>query len=171
VDPGTLGTPEQGTHVVRILEGVQHEDERWLTTLGGPGKDVVERREPTGLHDERDALVAVEPGERGERAALDLDDRDAQVRRMQDQLFERGATLRDDEQADGGPAGDERLLDRATSGDQLLTLAERVGRRQCRFPVARRRWPEASRPAISGAVATERRSARGAVSAVCRPLV
>ena len=41
------------------------------------------------LDDERDALVAVEPGERGQRPALDLDDRDAQARRVQDELLER----------------------------------------------------------------------------------
>ena len=66
-------------------------------------------------------------------AALDLDDRDAQARRVEDELLERIAALRDDEQAPRLAAGDERLLDGAAAGDELLVLAERdplEGRRQ-----------------------------------------
>ena len=60
---------------------------------------------------------------------------------MEDELLERTPTLRDDEQADGRTAGDECLLDRTTSGDELLVLAERGGRRERRAP----RWRGAAR--------------------------
>ena len=81
VDAGRLGAPQERADVLGILERVEDEDERRLGALDGPGEDVVERREPARLDDEGDALVAVEAGQRRERAALDLDDRDAQARR------------------------------------------------------------------------------------------
>ena len=90
------------------------------------------RRELARLDDEGDALVAVEPGQRGQRAAFDLDDRDAQAGRVQDQLLERLATLRDDEQPDRRAAGREGLLDRATAGDELLVGTKQVRGRQRR---------------------------------------
>ena len=91
------------------------------------------RRHRTRLDDERRSLVAVEPGKRGQRAALDLDDRDrAGSVAWRTELLERLAALRDDEQAMGRPAGHERLLDRAAARDQLLVLAEDVRRRQGR---------------------------------------
>ena len=84
------------------------------------------------LDDQRDALVAVEAGQRRQRPALDLDDRDPQVRGVQDELLERGASLRDDEQADRRPARDERLLDRSPAGDELFVRPEVRRRRQGR---------------------------------------
>jgi hypothetical protein len=39
---------------------------------------------------------------------------------MQDDALQRAPALRDDEQAMGGSAGCERLLDGAAAGDQLL---------------------------------------------------
>ena len=94
VDAGRLGAAQERADVVRVLERVEHEDERRLVALGGAGEDVVQAGELARLDDERDALVAVEPGERGQRAAFDLDDRDAQVRRMQHELLEGGPALR-----------------------------------------------------------------------------
>ena len=130
VDPGRLGAAQQRADVLRILERIEDEDERRLVALRGTGQDVVERREPARLDDERDALVAVEPGDRGQRAALDLDDRDAQPGRVEDELLEGVPALRDDQQAMGGPAGREDLLDRAAAGDQLLVGPEQVRRRE-----------------------------------------
>ena len=49
---------------------------------------------------------------------------------MQDQLLEGAAALRDDEQADGRPTGDEGLLDRTAAGDELLVRPKILGRRQ-----------------------------------------
>ena len=77
-------------------------------------------REPPRLDDQRDTLVAVEPGQRGQRPAFDLDDRDPQARGVQDDLLERLAALRHDQQPAGRPARDERLLDRTPPGDELL---------------------------------------------------
>ena len=95
---------------------------------------------PARRDDERDALVAVEAGQRGQRAALDLDDRDPQARRMEDELLERLTALRHDEQAAGLAAGDERLLDGPAAGDELLGLEI--------DQAIRRRWtPAGTRPA------------------------
>ena len=76
-------------------------ESRTSTNGGSPrsaarAEHVVERRELARLDDQRDALVAVEAGERRQRAALDLDDRDPQARRVQDELLEglRGAGAR-----------------------------------------------------------------------------
>ena len=79
----------------------------------GPRQDLLERRVPARLDDERHALVAIEAGERRERAAFELDDREPQARRVQHELLERLASLRDDQQALRRAARDERLLDRA----------------------------------------------------------
>lgn len=56
---------------------------------------------------------------------------------MQDELLQRFATLRDDEQAQRRPSSREGLLHRATSGNELLVGTEQVGRRQGRArPIA-----------------------------------
>jgi len=82
--------------------------------------------------------VAVEPGQCRERTALEFDDRDAQARRVEDELFQRFPTLRDDEQANCRSAGGEGLLDRAAARYQLLFRTEQVrGRQRGPRPVAR----------------------------------
>ena len=89
---------------------------RWLAALACACQDVVEGRPAARLHDQRHPLVTVEAGERGQGAALDLHDRDAQRRGMQHELLERCTTLGHDQQARrvGGqrtpppPAGDRR---------------------------------------------------------------
>ena len=165
VDARRLGASQQRADVLGVLERIEDEDERRLAALGRPGEDVVERGEPARLDHERDPLVAVEPGQRGQRAALDLDDRDAQAGGMEDELLERVPALRDDEQAMGGPAGGEDLLDRAAAGDELLVGAEQVRRRQ------RRRRPRPGRGIRAGPAARTRtravaRGPPGARSAV-----
>jgi hypothetical protein len=54
---------------------------------------------------------------------------------MEHELLERLATLRDDEQPVRGAAGDEGLLDRAATRDELLVLADEIRRRQRRARV------------------------------------
>ena len=130
MDAGALGAAQERPDVVRILERVEDEDERRFAALGGPGEDIVDRREPSRLHDEGDALVAIEAGEGRERPALDLDDRDPQARGVQDDPLERLAALRDDQQPTGRPSRDERFLDRPTAGDEFLIGSEGIRRRQ-----------------------------------------
>jgi hypothetical protein len=77
--------------------------------------------------------VPVEARDRGKRAALDLDDRDPQVGRVENEPFEGLPTLRNDEQADGRTAGDECLLDGTASGHELLARVDEAdGRRRRR---------------------------------------
>ena len=120
-----LGGPEQRPHVLRILERVQHEHERRLAALVRECEDIVGRGPAARGDHERDPLVPVEPGDRGERTAFDLDDGDAQAGGVEDELLERHPALRHDEQAPSLPAGDECLLDGAAARDELLTLPER----------------------------------------------
>ena len=70
VDAGRLGAAEQRAEVLRILERVEDEHERRLAALRGAGEDVVERREPSRLDDQGDALVTVEAGDRRQRCRL-----------------------------------------------------------------------------------------------------
>jgi hypothetical protein len=99
VHASSLSAAQQRPDVVGVLQRVEDENERRLTTLRGPREDVVERCEAARLDDQCDALVAVEPGQRGQRATLDLDDRDAQLRGMQDELLECRPAMWDDQQA------------------------------------------------------------------------
>ena len=126
VDPGRLGAAQQRPDVLRVLERIEDEDERRLAALLRPGQDVAERGELPRFDDEGDALVAIEPGDRGQRPAFDLDDRDAQPRGVEDELFEGVASLRHDQEPERGPAGGEDLLDRAATGDELLVGTEQV---------------------------------------------
>src|SRR5689334_22046780 len=138
VDAGALGTAKERSHVVGILERVEDEDERRLATLLRPREDVLEGRELAWLDDESDPLVTVEAGERGQRTALDFDDRDPQVRGVKDDLFQRGPAVRNDEQPPSRTPRDECLFNRAAAGDQLLARLERVRRRQRRRSRSRR---------------------------------
>jgi hypothetical protein len=91
--------------------------------------------------------VAVEPGQRRQRAALDLLDRDAQARGVQDELLQRVAALGRDEQAVGVASRDERFLNGAPSSDELLVLPERRDRWRRRFE-PRPGWPRRVRPVV-----------------------
>src|SRR5665811_2116154 len=122
VDTGSLGAPEQRAQVLRVLEGVERQDERRLAAPDRAGQDLVRGREATSLHDERDALVAIEPGRRGQGATLDLHDRDPEGGRVEHEPLERIAALRRHEEAARDPAGDEGLLHGMPAGDDLLVV-------------------------------------------------
>ena len=155
VHPGRLGAAQQRADILRILERIEHEDEWRLAALGGAGEDVRERREPSRLDHERDTLVAIEAGDRRQRATLDLDDRDAQASGVEHQLLERLPPLRHDQQAVRRPPGGEDLLDRAATGHQLLVRPEQVRRGQALAGRAMGRGRRLPRPR------TSRRRARG----------
>jgi hypothetical protein len=70
--------------------------------------------------------VAVEAGNCRQRSPFDLDDRDPEVRRVQDEPLERLAALRDNQQADRRSAGNERLFDRPAPGNELLARVEQA---------------------------------------------
>src|SRR6185369_16475568 len=135
VDARRLGAPEQRPDVLGILERIEDEHERGLRALDAAGEDFLDARPAARAGDEGDSLVTVEAGERGQRPAFELDDRDPQARRVENEALEGLAPLGDDEQPDRGPLRDERLLDGATAGDELLVGAEQAG-------VGRGRRPE-----------------------------
>ena len=128
VHTGCLCGAQQRPEVLGILERVEDDDERRFLALDRPRQQIVEAGELTPVGHEGDALVAVEPGQRGESSAFDLDYRDAEVRGMQDELLESQAALRDHEQADRLAMGDESLFDRVAPGDDFLVLAQQVAR-------------------------------------------
>src|SRR5215210_1915450 len=129
VDTSGLRAPQERPDVLRVLERVEREDEWGLAELQGAGDDLVDRRVAAGRNDDGDALVAVEPGHGRERAALDLDDGNPEVRGVEDDPLERFAALWDDKESLCVAACGERLLDGAAAGDELLVLGEEIGRR------------------------------------------
>ncbi len=135
VHAGGLRAAQERPDVVGILHRVEDQHERRLPALGCPREHVVDPGEPAWLDDQRHALVPIEPGERGQRPAFDLDDRDPQARGMQDELLERRAPLWHHEQPDRRSPCDERFLDRTTAGHEFLVRAERLGRWQRRAGV------------------------------------
>src|SRR5262245_860222 len=129
MDARRLRGAQQGANALRVLEGIQHEEECGLLPLDRAGEHVLDGREPALLNDDRDALLPVEAGKRGERAALDLDDRDPQGRRVEDDLLESLTALGRHQQPARRARRREGLLDRSAAGDELLALLEWRGRR------------------------------------------
>src|SRR6516164_666636 len=177
MDAGRFRASEQCAEVLRVLERIKHEDERRFAPLTGAAKDVRHRRELPRFDDHGDPLMSVEAGDRGERAALDLHDRDPQPRGVEHELLERRPPLRYDEQAMGDAAGREHLLDGSAAGDELLVRAEHVGwleagwgrpgcaPERCSGRRARTRWvavalPERRRPGLAGTRVARPRWAR-----------
>ena len=126
MDSRRLGTAQERADVMGVLQGIKDQDVRWLATLGCPREDVVQARELTRFDDECHALVAIEAGEGRERATLDLDDRDPQVRGVEHELLERGPSLGDHEESDRRPPRDKGFLDWAPTSYELLVGAERL---------------------------------------------
>ena len=126
VSANCLGASQERSDVLGIFQGVEDKDERWLTPLRGPGKDIDDRGPRARSHDQCNALVTVEAGHRRERPPFDLDDRDAQARGVEHDPFERLPALRDDEQPERWPARDERLLNGPTTSNQLFVRPEKL---------------------------------------------
>ena len=154
--PVASARAEERPDVLRVLERVEDEHERRLTLPCGRGEHLVRRCPPPRRDHERDALVTVEAGDRGQRAALDLDDGDPQARGVEDELLEGEAALRDHEHALRLASRDECLLDRAAAGDQLLVVCEGEGRvldpQRARGRVAGSADGRAARPRVRAAV-------------------
>src|SRR5450759_4827183 len=93
VDAGGLGGSEQRAEVLRILERIEHENERCLVALDGSGEDVVHAGELAFVRHEGDTLMTVETGEGCKGAPLHLHNRDAQIGCMKDKLLKSLATL------------------------------------------------------------------------------
>jgi hypothetical protein len=127
VDAGSLGASKQRPDILRILERIEDEDEGWLPPLLGAAEDVGDVGEVAGFDHERHTLVAVEPGDGRQRPTFDLHDRDAQAGGMEDELLQGAPSLGDDQETVRDPTRCEGLLDRASTGHQLLVAAEEFG--------------------------------------------
>ena len=75
VDARSLGAAKERANVLGVLERIEREHEGRLTSLDRPREHVIECCVAARGRHHGDALVAVEAGQRGEGAALDLDDR------------------------------------------------------------------------------------------------
>jgi hypothetical protein len=134
VDAGSLGAAKERANVLGILERIEREQEGRLTSLDRPREHVIECCVAARGRHHRDALVTVESGQRGESAALDLDDRNPQVRRMQDQALQCLAPLRDDDQPFCLATRDECFLDGSPTRDDLLVRRKETAQiRRWRF--------------------------------------
>ena len=76
MDAARLRAPQQRADVLGILERIKDQHERWLAAFPCPAEDLVQGGPSARLDDERHALVSIEAADPGQRAALDLDDRD-----------------------------------------------------------------------------------------------
>src|SRR5450759_118805 len=131
VDARGLGGSEQGAEVLRVLERIEHENERRLLALDGSGEDVVQAGELALVCHEGDALMTVETGEGCKGAPFHLHYRDAQVGCMEDKLLQSLTTLGHNEESDRLASGDERLLDGVAAGNEFLVLTQK----HCRWRV------------------------------------
>ena len=113
---------------------------RRRATLDRPGQDVGHAGIAAGGHDQGDPLVPVEAGQGGHRSAFDLDDRDPQAGRVQDELLEGVPALGHDQQPACLAAGDERFLNRTAAGHDLVAGLDqsRLGGLQARAVEGRR---------------------------------
>ena len=124
VDPHRLGAADEASKVLGILDAVEGNKEGVFAACEGSGEQVLGRRLGTTGDDEGDPLVPVESCELADERPFDLDDRDAQRRRVENHLLKRTTALRHDEEANRlSPCG-ERLLHWASTSDQLLFSSE-----------------------------------------------
>ena len=154
MDPRRFRAAQEGADVLGVLERVEDDDERRLGALDGAGQEIVDRCEPARLDHDGDALVAVEAGERRQRATLDLHDRDSEGRRVEHDPFEGLAALRGHQQATSRALRCESLLHGPAPGDELFAFLERRSRRGRRGAVGHRTaigsTPAAVRSRLSG---------------------
>jgi hypothetical protein len=129
VDTGRFGTAQERPQVLRILERIECQDERRFAALDGSSQDLVQAGEPPRADHDGHALVPVESGDRRQRAALDLDDRNAKRRRVENQALERVPALRYDEQPPRIATCREGLLDGAAAGNDLVVGRDELGER------------------------------------------
>ena len=130
VNTGGLGGAQEGTEVLRVFERIEYQHEGRLMPFDRPGQDVVQAGELPSIRNEGYSLMAVEAGERGQRPAFDLDDRDSQIGGVQDQLLECLTALRNHQQPMGLAAGDECLLDGVPACHQFLVLIQQIAYRR-----------------------------------------
>ena len=139
MDAGGLGGSEQRAEVLRILERIEHENERCLVALDCSGEDVVHAGELALVRDEGDALMTVETGKGCKGAAFHLHDRDAQVGCVKDKLLKSLATLGHNQESDRLASGDESLLNGVAAGNEFLVLTEKPCRGRSGLPGPRGR--------------------------------
>src|SRR5450759_275493 len=139
VDAGGLGGSEQRAEVLRILERIEHENERCLVALDGSGEVGVHAGELGLVRDEGDALMTVETGKGCKGAAFHLHDRDAQVGCVKDKLLKSLATLGHNQESDRLASGDESLLNGVAAGNEFLVLTEKPCRGRSGLPGPRGR--------------------------------
>ena len=138
---GRLGAPEQ-----RARRSAGSSSESRTSTNGASSRSIARARMSSTSAYRRGATTSAmpwwpsKPGQRGQRPALDLDDRDAQARGVQDELLEGLPSLRHDQQSTCLAPRDECLLDRTPTGDQLVRrgieqIERRRQRRRIRAPL------------------------------------
>ncbi len=95
----------------------------WVRMAGR--EDVLDPCPRARSDDECHTLVTVEPGHGRQRPTLDLHDRDSEAGRVKDDAFQSLSTVRDDQESQRGPTGDERLFNGPTAGDEFKVSRSR----------------------------------------------
>ena len=131
VDAGRLGAPQERPDVLRILERVEGEDERRLATLDGASEDLVERGPSRGA---TARAIPWWPSNPASAVSVPPSTSTTGIRRFVAWRTSRSSAWRRCGTTISRmrrPSRDERLLDGAPAGDELLVLgrAGRVGRR------------------------------------------
>lgn len=120
VNPNRLGASDQAPKVLWILHSVKGQDEGGLSAADRSRQDLFRGNLWAASNHKRSPLMPVKPCELADQCPLHFKDGDAQGGGMEDDLLQRGATLRNDEELDCLTTGHERLFHRAPPRDQLL---------------------------------------------------
>ena len=123
MDSNRLGTTNQAPEILWILHPIQRQDERRLSAAHRSRQNLFWGNLWAASNHKRNPLVPVEPSKLADQRTFNLNDWDAQRGRMENNLLQRGATLRNYEEFDRFTTRRERLLHRVPTRDQLLIRA------------------------------------------------
>jgi hypothetical protein len=93
MDADGLGAADHAAEVLGVFNAIEGQKEGRFTPRDATGKEIFGGRLGASLHDKRDPLMPVEPGELANERPLNFDDRDAHGCCMQNELLQRIATL------------------------------------------------------------------------------
>jgi hypothetical protein len=122
--PDRLGAADEAAEVLGVLYSVERQNVGGLPTRHGAGEQVFRGGLRAPLHDQRDPLMSIKPGQLADQGTLDLNDWDAQGGGVQDHLLQGISPLRHHQKADRLSSGGEGLFDGPTSSDHLVLWAD-----------------------------------------------
>ena len=125
--PDRLGAANEAAEVLGVLYSVERQDEGGLPACHGAGEQILGGCLRAALHDQRDPLVPIEPGQLTDKGTLDLNNWNAQGGGVEDHLLEGIPSLRHHQEPNRFTAGGEGLLYRPAPSDHLVLGADHAG--------------------------------------------